>query len=484
LAYSASWHESQKQARETWVRPPQVSEAHVQQSVASFKFDEQMHTYLVDTAPNDREKQRLLRVAQPHASAFVTAVPSDEDGKDTILRPRIYRTAVAYRLGVPVLSNELPCPLCTQHINIYGDHAICCAKSGDLVIRHNTLRNLVNSIASDGLLSPILEKKGILGPTSGRRPGDVTIPNWEQGNGLAIDVAVTSPLQKSSVRLVSPCEEYAANQKHRKYDLSFEGTDYSFCAMVFETLGAVNHEGEEVLQQLFRFAAKRLGREFSSFCGRSWARVSCSLQRSVAQAILNRIDGNFLPLPETKTSVVPEIPSLPLAVPSVGSVPESPIGVVSVGSESVGSLSKATPSSVLSSVGVPPQIPLCPFEHGHSSRAVVRLGGEKEGGGEEMGPLSVCPVSVVYVITPINSLSGWTGRRGYTNRPEYIFHTPTSPPPSQCTLVSVRSPLHTTPHHSHHNTTQKRGEACGTSTIFIDLDEAAYGSQKVGRPAL
>jgi len=160
LAYSASWHESQKQARETWVRPPQVSEAHVQQSVASFKFDEQMHTYLVDTAPNDREKQRLLRVAQPHASAFVTAVPSDEDGKDTILRPRIYRTAVAYRLGVPVLSNELPCPLCTQHINIYGDHAICCAKSGDLVIRHNTLRNLVNSIASDGLLSPILEKKG------------------------------------------------------------------------------------------------------------------------------------------------------------------------------------------------------------------------------------------------------------------------------------------------------------------------------------
>ena len=148
---------------------------------------------------------------------------------------------------------------------------------------------------------------------------------------------------------MSPCEEYAANQKHRKYDLSFEGTDYSFCAMVFETLGAVNHEGEEVLQQLFRFAAKRLGREFSSFCGRSWARVSCSLQRSVAQAILNRIDGNFLPLPETKTSVVPEIPSLPLAVPSVGSVPESPIGVVSVGSvqkppESVGSLPKATPS--------------------------------------------------------------------------------------------------------------------------------------------
>ena len=64
-----------------------------------------------------------------------------------------------------------------------------------------------------------------------------------------------------------------------------------FCAMVWETLGAINEEGEDVIRQIFRFAAKRLGHEFSSYCGRSWARVSCCLQRSVAQAILTRIDG-------------------------------------------------------------------------------------------------------------------------------------------------------------------------------------------------
>jgi len=73
--------------------------------------------------------------------------------------------------------------------------------------------------------------------------------------------------------------------------VSFEGTDYFFGTMVFETLGAINVEGEEILKQLFRFAAKRLGREFTSYCGRAWARVSCNLQRSVSQAILTRIDG-------------------------------------------------------------------------------------------------------------------------------------------------------------------------------------------------
>ena len=61
--------------------------------------------------------------------------------------------------------------------------------------------------------------------------------------------------------------------------------------MVFETLGGVNVEGEEVLRMIFRFAAKRLGRGFMPFCGRVWARLSCNLQRSVAQSILSRIDG-------------------------------------------------------------------------------------------------------------------------------------------------------------------------------------------------
>ena len=192
---------------------------------------------------------------------------------------------------MPVIDPEATCPMCTQPIDIFGDHAVCCTKAGDLISRHNNLRNLVDSIASDGLLSPVMEKKGILGPTSGRRPGDVTIPIWRHGKGLAIDVAVTSSLNRTNIRITQPCEEYAEVQKHKKYDVSFEGVPYLFTPMVFETLGAINVEGGKILSQLFRFAAKRLGREFSSFCGRGWARFSCNLQRSVAQSILNRVDG-------------------------------------------------------------------------------------------------------------------------------------------------------------------------------------------------
>jgi hypothetical protein len=310
FALSASWHESMETAREQWDRPFDVAVEAKSQKEASYEFDLQAHTSLVSSAPSDRERQRLLRLATPHCSGLVTAVPSSIDGSDTILRPQNYRIAVRYRLGLPVQKENTQCSMCEQTMDILGDHAGCCAKNADNITRHNSLRNLVHSIAAEGLLSPVMEKKGILGPTSGRRPGDVTIPIWSEGKGLCIDIAVTSPFTSGHIRQESPCETYAEKQKHHKYDSSFIGQNYDFAAMVFETTGAINAEGIWVLVQLFHFAAKMLGKEFSSFCGRSWARISCNLQRCVSQAIINRCAGLHAP-PIRAVISPPAIPDFP-----------------------------------------------------------------------------------------------------------------------------------------------------------------------------
>ena len=138
------------------------------------------------------------------------------------------------------------------------------------------------------MLSPIMEKKGILGPVDGRRPGDVTIPIWRANKGVAIDVAVTSPFGSHNLSLNEPCESYAWSKKHIKYDEGFKGTCFDFVPMIFETTGGVNDEGLEMLRQLFRFAAKHQNLQLSVYCGRAWARLACSLQFSVSQCLLNR----------------------------------------------------------------------------------------------------------------------------------------------------------------------------------------------------
>ena len=142
-------------------------------------------------------------------------------------------------------------------------------------------------IADIGLLSPELEKLGILGPTdtSRRRPGDVSIKNWSLHRGLAIDVAVIHPLAASHLHSQEPCESYAKTQKTDRYAPAFANSDYDFAPVVFETSGAVNKEGEKVLKQIIRFASKREGITHTVYAARAWARLSCCVQFAAAQQI-------------------------------------------------------------------------------------------------------------------------------------------------------------------------------------------------------
>ena len=110
---------ARRKKEEGWTPPAGVPAEYTPQAVASFKIDEKAHSKLVnefDQAENPRDARRLLRCAQPHASGFVTAVPSKEDGDEAIMSPHHFRTAVLYRLGIPLLTDEIPCPLCTQPI--------------------------------------------------------------------------------------------------------------------------------------------------------------------------------------------------------------------------------------------------------------------------------------------------------------------------------------------------------------------------------
>jgi hypothetical protein len=207
------------------------------------------------------------------------------------MAPKVFRVAVAYRLGVQVVPLGISCPRCMQTIDVLGDHASCCSRNGDLIVRHHRIRNLVGKFCEEALLSPVLEKQNILGESDGRRPGDVTLKLWRNNKGLAIDVAVTSPFSSSGLKAKDPAESYSQNVKHKRYDEGFEGSDFFFCPLVLETTGGINSEGTSALKQIFRFGSRRLNLTHSVYAGRGWARLSCNLQSSVAQAILTRTCG-------------------------------------------------------------------------------------------------------------------------------------------------------------------------------------------------
>jgi hypothetical protein len=291
-AYNASWNESKAYSKEAWrPRPELQGLPRMNQRNASAAIDLAKIEVLKSNSTK-RDVRKLERLQLPHANAWLSAVPSQVGRADNVLPPLHMIVAVKRLLSVPIHADPAPCPFCKQTMNIYGDHSISCSRAGDIITRHNRLRNLVGAISEEGRLSPELEKLGILGDEGYgdlRRPGDVTLPVWGKGKGLAIDVAVIDPINKTNLASLDPCEQYAANQKHGKYDASFVGSNYDFTALVFETTGGVCAEGEAILRQLFRFAAKQTKSRYCVFAARAWARVSISVQRSVAQQILNRM---------------------------------------------------------------------------------------------------------------------------------------------------------------------------------------------------
>ena len=240
---------------------------------------------------SDRDRQRLSRLDCIHANSWITALPSATDGRDTILPPLVFVTAVQRLLGLPVYrENNTTCPLCMQTMDKFGDHALCCKRTGDIISRHNKVRNWVYKLSDVARLAPEMEKLGLLGPgdVSRRRPGDVSLPVWQFNKGLAIDVAVICPVGPSHVKKEAPCEDYAATQKHDRYDAGFVDSHYDFAAMVFETSGAVNEEGRNILKQIIRMASKRECVGNSVYAGRAWARLGCVIQYAAAQSILIR----------------------------------------------------------------------------------------------------------------------------------------------------------------------------------------------------
>ena len=210
IAFSASWHEAKGTCRENWCAREDTQWS-LSQKLGSYKKDEEILKKLIEEAPNPRERQRLTRLKCEHSGAWVCAVPSTQDGNDTVMRPRNFQVAIAMRLGLPVLDEEKSCSLCMPSL-MFGDHPACCAMTSDRIHRHNRVRKLLDRICQEGMLSPVMEKKRLLGDVYGRRPGDVTIPVWRSNKGLAIDVAVTSPLASSNLQHSEPCEAYATHK--------------------------------------------------------------------------------------------------------------------------------------------------------------------------------------------------------------------------------------------------------------------------------
>ena len=145
----------------------------------------------------------MLASTMAHASDWLLAPPIP--GLGLALGSDCFRTAVKFRLGMPLFSEPFPCTavassgiVCDCQMDVYGDHALCCHNGASLVFRHNSIRDILGHAArAAGLSAIVIEKKNQVEGSSAK-PGDITVQHYHRGfASSAFDITFPTHCRKS-----------------------------------------------------------------------------------------------------------------------------------------------------------------------------------------------------------------------------------------------------------------------------------------------
>jgi hypothetical protein len=246
-----------------------------------------------------RTKNLLLACTMGHSSDWLLTAPIP--GLGLSMPSHTFRTALKFRLGIPLFDEGLTCPVtsrkhgrvCGEVLDIYGDHALCCHFGTSRVFRHNHLRDILGHAARGaGLSAVVIEKKNQITGTS-KKPGDITVQQYHRGfASTAFDVTVAHPLQKKHQGVAMDEAGVAAEEAHdnklKKHLEDCKKEGLQFVPLAWESTGGATATVHKTLGKWTGLESERGGYPLAIIRQNLYAQVSCCLQRHLAQCVLDR----------------------------------------------------------------------------------------------------------------------------------------------------------------------------------------------------
>ena len=203
-------------------------------------------------------RARLRAVSATNANAWLRAIPSIHN--DLALEPQEVQVLLKWWLGIPISTADSKCPLCSSALDPDCHHTLTCRSGGDIIARHNKLRDCFANLCSKACLSPQLEK----GPgLDFSRPADVLVPNWSLSNPAAFDLKVIHPLNTDLILEASLASgnsaEFGEIGKHTKNDQMCGRLGWTCIPLVVEVYGGWGCEAQGCFSRLSKRLAMQVG---------------------------------------------------------------------------------------------------------------------------------------------------------------------------------------------------------------------------------
>lgn len=239
---------------------------------------------LLSTALTPHDTARILAMDQPHAGAWLNALPSPQLG--THLSNDSFRVAVAFRLGCEICQPHR-CP-CGADVTSKGYHGLSCKKSAGRWSRHEAANDIIARALRSAEVQCIREPAGC-SREDGKRPDGMTLVPWTRGRSMVwdytcVDTYAPSHLPHTTINPGSAAEK-AENNKKNKY--SFLQDHFLFIPVALETSGVWGGEGLSLINEIGRRISERTGDKRSATFLRQ--QISIATQRGNVAAILGSL---------------------------------------------------------------------------------------------------------------------------------------------------------------------------------------------------
>jgi hypothetical protein len=243
-------------------------------------------------AKADQRTKALLRgQQQEHASKWKHAAHTAE----TFMPGELFQISARYSIGKPIPFTEKMCPCCQKRaLDPFGDHALICMTTGDVVHRHNDLFRPLVAEARSGMIGLSVEETLHKTETSTYRP-DFIISRGIPGfcdEPVGLDMVVTCPLNKTLISKAAKQDlasaMVASDRKDKEQKEDLEKINYGFMPLALETTGGHSKEVATLVHFIAKEKQLMTGIPFGENATYLWELLSVTLQRANAFAIKKR----------------------------------------------------------------------------------------------------------------------------------------------------------------------------------------------------
>eukprot|EP00731_Ephydatia_muelleri_P015211 Em0008g931a len=263
----------------------------VSQKYLSGKLDDRVFNMLLNSS-SVADKARLLSVSSPHAASWLSVVPSENLGLH--LDPPVFQVAIKWWLGLDT-SEGSQCALCPgSTLDHLDHHAVTCKYGGDVVSRHNRIRDILVETCRRAHIGVKVEVGNNLSRDHSKtHPADILLPNWFLGRTAALDVSITSLLNPVTLLEAGVSATAAAQateaRKHQANDPKCSELGWVCVLMVVETYGAWGKEATVIISSVASRLVTSTCWPKSTIVHEIYGRLNLNLVCANATAILSRI---------------------------------------------------------------------------------------------------------------------------------------------------------------------------------------------------